>query len=96
MAAADPHVLALGAGSALVGPTWAALLPDVVSRSQVPTAIIMNSAGYNVARAIGPAIGGFVLAVLAPRQPSSLNAVGFLTTSLVIFRSAVAGPAQPA
>src|SRR5437660_6448596 len=56
----------LGAGAALVAPTWAALLPDVVSRSQAPTAIIMSSAGYNIARAVGPAIGGFVLAVSGP------------------------------
>ena len=48
----------LGSGSALIAPTWAALLPDVVSRSQAPTAIIMSSAGYNIARAVGPAIGG--------------------------------------
>src|SRR5229473_6019333 len=76
----------LGAGSALVAPTWAALLPDVVSRSQVPTAISMSSAGYNIARAVGPAIGGFVLAVSGPAATFLLNAGAFLTTSLVIFR----------
>ncbi len=76
----------LGSGSALVAPTWAALLPDVVSRSQVPTAISMSSAGYNIARAVGPAIGGFVLAVSGPAATFFLNAGAFLTTSLVIFR----------
>ena len=76
----------LGSGSALVAPTWAALLPDVVSRGQVPTAISMSSAGYNIARAIGPAIGGFVLAVSGPAATFFLNAGAFLTTALVIFR----------
>jgi predicted MFS family arabinose efflux permease len=76
----------LGSGSALVAPTWAALLPDVVSRSQVATAISMSSAGYNIARAVGPAIGGFVLAVSGPAATFLLNAGAFLTTSLVIFR----------
>jgi predicted MFS family arabinose efflux permease len=76
----------LGAGSALAAPTWAALLPDVVSRSQVPTAISIGSAGYNIARAIGPAIGGFVLAASGPAATFLLNAAAFLTTSLVIFR----------
>lgn len=76
----------LGAGSALVAPTWAALLPDVVSRAQTPTAISMSSAGYNIARAIGPAIGGFVLAASGPAATFLLNAGAFLTTSLVIFR----------
>src|SRR5438876_89671 len=63
----------LGAGSALVAPTWAALFPDVVSRAQVPTAISMSSAGYNIARAVGPAIGGFVLAVSGPAATFLLN-----------------------
>jgi predicted MFS family arabinose efflux permease len=76
----------LGAGSTLVGPTWAALLPDVVSRSQAPTAIIMSSAGYNIARAVGPAMGGFVLAAFGPAATFMLNAASFLPTSLVIFR----------
>ena len=48
---------ALGLGNALAAPTWAAIIPDVVDRPQVPTAISMNSAGYNVARASGPATG---------------------------------------
>jgi len=76
----------LGAGASLIGPTWAALLPDVVSRSQVPTAISMNSAGYNIARAVGPAIGGFVLAASGPAATFVLNAAAFLTTSLIVFR----------
>ena len=45
---------ALGVGSVMNGPTWSAILPEVVSRPQMPTAIIMNSAGYNIARAVGP------------------------------------------
>lgn len=77
----------IGAGAALVAPTWAALLPDVVSRAQVPTAISMSSAGFNIARAIGPAIGGFVLAAFGPLATFVLNAGVFLTTSLVVFRS---------
>ncbi len=71
----------LGSGSALVAPTWAALLPDVVSRSQMATAISMSSAGYNIARAVGPAIGGFVLAVSGPAATFFLNAGAFLTTA---------------
>src|SRR6266567_1360454 len=76
----------LGAGATLIGPTWAALLPDVVSRSQVPTAISMSSAGYNIARAVGPAIGGFVLAASGPAATFVLNAGAFLSTSLIVFR----------
>jgi predicted MFS family arabinose efflux permease len=76
----------LGAGAALVAPTWAALLPDVVSRPQVPTAISISGAGYNIARSVGPAIGGFVVAASGPAATFLLNAAAFLTTSLLVFR----------
>jgi predicted MFS family arabinose efflux permease len=77
------------------GPTWSAVLPEVVSRPQVPTAIIMNSAGYNVARAAGPAVGGFVVAIWGPAATFLVNAASFLATLAVVFRwRPVAGRAQ--
>ncbi len=76
----------LGLGSALAAPAWAALIPDVVSRPQVPTAISMNSAGYNVARATGPAIGGFVVASTGAGYAFLINAASFLATLGVIAR----------
>ncbi len=76
----------LGTGAAMVAPTWAALLPDVVSRPQVPTAIIMNAAGFNIARAVGPSIGGLVLTAFGPAATFALNAGAFFTTSVVVFR----------
>jgi MFS family permease len=69
---------ALGAGSALSGPSWSSLIPDVVSRSQVPTAVIMNSLGYNVARAVGPAVGGVLVAAVGPASTFLANAVSFV------------------
>ncbi|MGI9147636.1 MAG: MFS transporter [Chloroflexota bacterium] len=84
---------ALGIGAVMNSPTWSAILPQVVSRPQVPTAIIMNSAGFNISRAVGPAIGGFVVAAFGPAATFMLNAVSFLATLTVIFRwrPAVAG-----
>ena len=76
----------LGLGNALAAPTWAAIIPDVVDRPQVPTAISMNSAGYNVARASGPALGGFVVAAVGPAYAFSINAGSFLATLGVVFR----------
>jgi predicted MFS family arabinose efflux permease len=91
LGAMNPWILlgltfALGTGSTINGPTWSALLPDIVSRGQVPTAIIMNSAGYNIARAVGPAIGGFVVAAFGPAATFLLNAVAFLGTLTLVFR----------
>lgn len=77
---------AIGIGSTINSPTWSALLPDVVSRQQVPTAIIMNSAGYNIARAVGPAIGGFVVAAFGPAATFLLNALAFCATFGAVFR----------
>ncbi|MBV9325613.1 MAG: MFS transporter [Chloroflexi bacterium] len=77
---------ALGLGNALAAPVWAAIIPDVVDRPQVPTAISMNSAGYNVARASGPALGGFVVAATGPAYAFLINAASFLATLGVVFR----------
>lgn len=76
----------LGFGNALAAPAWAAIIPDVVERPQVPTAISMNSAGYNVARATGPAIGGFVVAGTGPGYAFLINATSFLATLGVVAR----------
>src|SRR5207248_5699320 len=43
-------------------------------------------AGYNIARAVGPAIGGFVLAASGPAATFVMNATAFLTTSVLVFR----------
>jgi MFS family permease len=89
--AATPWLLlgmtfALGFGNALAAPAWAAIIPDVVDRPQVPTAISMNSAGFNVARATGPAIGGFVVAGAGPGYAFVINAASFLATLGVVAR----------
>lgn len=77
---------ALGLGSATSQPSWSAILPDVVSRAQVPNAIIANSAGYNVARAGGPALGGLVVAVFGAAAAFGINAASFGATVWVVLR----------
>ncbi|MDG2524232.1 MFS transporter [Stenotrophomonas sp. HITSZ_GD] len=51
-----------GIGTALMGPTWLAIVPELVSRQELRTAVALNSLGFNIARAIGPAFGGVLLA----------------------------------
>lgn len=53
-----------GVGMALVAPTWQAIVPELVPREQVRAAVTLNSVGVNIARAIGPALGGLLLAAL--------------------------------
>jgi MFS family permease len=48
----------LSLGSAMNGPTWQAIVPELVPLEEVPNAVALNSAGSNLVRAIGPAAGG--------------------------------------
>jgi len=51
-----------GIGAALIGPTWQAIVPELVPREDLKNAVALNSLGVNIARAIGPAVGGLLLA----------------------------------
>lgn len=51
-----------GIGAALMGPTWQSIVPELVPRADLKGAVALNSLGINIARAIGPAAGGLILA----------------------------------
>lgn len=53
-----------GIGAALMGPAWQAIVPELVPRAQLKNAVALNSLGINIARAVGPAVGGLLLAAL--------------------------------
>ena len=53
-----------GIGAALFGPAWQAIVPELVPRHELKNAVALNSLGINIARAIGPATGGMLLAAL--------------------------------
>ena len=76
----------LGLGSALNAPAWQAIVPELVGKRQVAAAITLNSAGFNLARAVGPALGGLIVAVAGAGAVFLLNAASFLGVLLVIFR----------
>lgn len=66
-----------GAGAALVGPTWQSIVPEVVPRAEVKSAVALNSMGFNVARSIGPAAGGAILATFGAAVTYGINAAGY-------------------
>ncbi len=76
----------LGFGNALTGPVWQAIVPELVPREEVGPAISINSVGYNVARAVGPALGGIVVAAMGSAAVFLLNAVSFLGVIVVFYR----------
>ncbi|SDK44227.1 MFS transporter [Pseudomonas indica] len=69
---------AMGIGTALMMPAWAALAPEIVERDALPAAVALSSLGVNVARAIGPAIAGVLVSLSGPWLTFALNAVSFL------------------
>lgn len=68
----------LGTGSAFVFPAWQAIVPELIPRAELPAAVSLNSVGINISRAIGPAVGGVVIASLGIAWPFLLNVVSFL------------------
>jgi MFS family permease len=68
---------ALGACAAMTAPTWQAVVPELVPRPVVPSAIALNSVGINISRAIGPALGGAVIVGAGVAYPFLLNALTF-------------------
>lgn len=76
----------LGVTAALTIPAWQAIQPELVPRAELPAAAALNGISMNIARAIGPAIGGLLVAAGGPEWVFGLNAVSFLTVSVVIAR----------
>ncbi len=77
--------LAMGFGVALNGPAWQAVIADLVPREELPAAVALNSVGFNIARAFGPALGGLVVAGAGPGPAFLLNAASFLGTVAVLY-----------
>jgi len=78
--------LVLGVGAVLNDPAWQAIMPEVVTPGRHASAVALNSAGFNVARAVGPALGGIVVAAAGSGWSFLLNAVSFLGVILFLWR----------
>jgi MFS family permease len=69
---------AIGMGTAVIFPAWAAATPELVPHDDLVQAVALNGVGFNLARVLGPALGGFVMAAAGPTIAFALNAIGFL------------------
>jgi MFS family permease len=76
----------MGMGSAFDGPAWQAIVPDLVERKELPSAVSLNAIGFNVARALGPALGGLVVAAAGPATVFLLNAISFVFVLVAVYR----------
>jgi MFS family permease len=77
---------ALGTGAALYGPAWQAAVGEMVPRDKIPAAVALNSLGFNLARSLGPAIGGAIVAAAGPEAAFVFNAVSYLALIVVLIR----------
>jgi predicted MFS family arabinose efflux permease len=71
-------VFLIGLGQSVFGPTYSAVLPDLVGPGNLAGAISLNSTQMNGSRVIGPAIGGFLFARYGPEFVFALNGATYL------------------
>jgi len=77
--------LLLGVGTAFNAPVWMAMVPDLVPREMVADAVALNAVSFNAARAVGPALGGLIVAATGPGVAFAVNAATYLGVLAVIF-----------
>ena len=81
----------LNIGTAMNSPAWQAIVPELVPKEQLPDAVSLNSAGFNLARALGPALGGILVAAFAHAVTGAawvflLNSISFVGVILVLYQ----------
>ncbi|MCU7730957.1 MFS transporter [Actinoplanes sp. KI2] len=76
----------LGAGQALTTPAWQALIPDLVPRSQLANSSALGAVGLNLARAVGPAVAGVLIAQSGVGVVFGLNTLAFVLFAVVLWR----------
>jgi predicted MFS family arabinose efflux permease len=83
------HILVLsfvvGCGQSIGGPAYTALLPSLVKLEDVQNAVAMNSIQFNLARIIGPTIGGLAFTLLGPTWCFALNGVSFVAVIVSLY-----------
>ncbi|MCF7702375.1 MFS transporter [Loktanella sp. M215] len=77
---------AIACGTALNNPAWQAAVGDMVPRNALPGAVALNSMGFNMARSVGPAIGGAIVAVAGAAGAFLTNALSYIGLIVVLLR----------
>ncbi|HZD50997.1 MAG TPA: MFS transporter [Silvibacterium sp.] len=81
----------LSVGTAMNSPAWQAIVPELVPRDELPEAVSLNSAGFNLARALGPALGGLIVAAFVHADTGAastflLNSLSFAGVIYVLYQ----------
>jgi predicted MFS family arabinose efflux permease len=75
----------VGTAQSFGGPAYSALVPSLVEKEDLSNAIAMNSIQFNLARVIGPVIGGIVLKNLGAAWCFGLNALSFVAVIISLY-----------
>lgn len=76
----------IGCGTALHSPSWQATMGDIVTRDELPSAVSLNSMGFNLMRSIGPAAGGAVVALAGAAAAFGVNALSYIAIIIALLR----------
>jgi MFS family permease len=81
----------LNIGSAMNNPAWQAIVPELVPREDIPAAVTLNAASNNIARAVGPALGGLMIAAFMRADTGAgwvfaLNSASFAGVIYILWR----------
>ena len=77
---------ALGAGITMIRTPIIPTMSGLVSRSELPAALTLNALGGNIGRVVGPTIGGFIVAAIAPWAVFFLNSASFIGMIILVSR----------
>jgi len=84
----------IGCGAAFNGPAWQASVGDMVPRAHLAGAVAINSMGFNIARSVGPAIGGAIVAAAGAAAAFAVNAASYIALITVLSRWRPVRPPQ--
>jgi MFS family permease len=76
--------LGLSMGDAIESPTWRAIFPELVSKEDLPAALALNGIEFNLARAVGPGVAGFIIAAVGVAATFAFNCLSFLGVIVVV------------
>ncbi len=78
--------LGVGTGTAVNAPAWQASVRRMVGPEELPQAISLNTIAFNLARSVGPALGGLLISLTSTAAAFAVNAVSYLAMIVVLLR----------
>ena len=78
--------ITVGTGTALNSPAWQASVRQQVGMADLPQAIALNTISFNLARSVGPALGGLLISLWNVSLAFAVNAASFIAMIVVLWR----------